>query len=202
VFLTRFVTHFCAPTFVFLAGASAYLHGKKLGDRRALARFLLTRGAWLILLDIIVVSPVWGLELGVIDLATLWAIGFSMMMLAGLVFLPPSGALAVSAVILLGHNLLDHVHAVEFGALAPLWIMLHEPGALPFGLHGGVAYPVLPWFGIMAVGYGLGPSFWKLPRSAGGCSPCSGLRRLCFSCCCVELTSMVTRAPGSGKATV
>jgi uncharacterized membrane protein len=76
LFLTRFVTHFCAPTFVLLAGVSAYLHGKNLGDRGALARFLLIRGAWLILLDIIVVSPIWGLELGVFDLATLWAIGF------------------------------------------------------------------------------------------------------------------------------
>ena len=158
-FLTRFVTHFCAPTFILLAGVSAYLHGTKLGDRRALARFLLTRGVGLILLDIIAVSPVWGLELGVIDLATLWAIGFSMIVLAGLVFLPPGGVLAVGALILLSHNALDHVHAAEFGALAPIWIMLHEPGALPFGLRGGVAYPVLPWLGIMAVGYGLGPVF-------------------------------------------
>jgi uncharacterized membrane protein len=70
LFLTRFVTHFCAPTFILLAGVSAYLHGTKLDDRRALVRFLLTRGVGLILLDIIVISPVWGLELGVIDLAT------------------------------------------------------------------------------------------------------------------------------------
>jgi uncharacterized membrane protein len=164
LFLTRFVTHFCAPTFVLLAGVSAYLHGKNLGDRGALARFLLIRGAWLILLDIIVVSPIWGLELGVVDLATLWAIGFGMIMLAGLVFLPSSRALAVGALILLGHNLLDHVQATEFGALAPLWIMLHSPGALPFGLRGGVAYPVLPWFGIMAVGYGLGSVFLEAPE--------------------------------------
>ena len=159
LFLTRFVTHFCAPTFILLAGVSAYLHGAKLGDRRALARFLLARGVGLILLDIILVSPVWGLELGVIELATLWAIGFSLIVLAGLVFLPPGGVLAVGALILLGHNALDQVHAAEFGALAPLWIMLHEPGALPFGLRGEVAYPVLPWLGIMAAGFGLGPVF-------------------------------------------
>jgi uncharacterized membrane protein len=159
LFLTRFVTHYCAPTFVFLAGVSAFLHGTKLDDRRALSRFLITRGAWLILLDIVVVSPVWGLELGTIDLVTLWAIGFSMIVLAGLVFLPPRAVLLVGVLILLGHNLLDPVHASAFGNLAPLWTMLHEPGALPFGLHAWVSYPVLPWIGIMAVGYGLGHIF-------------------------------------------
>ncbi len=159
LFLTRFVTHYCAPTFVFLAGVSAFLHGRKLDDRRALARFLITRGVWLILLDIVVVSPVWGLELGLINLATLWAIGFSMIVLAGLVFMPPHGLLLVGVLILFGHNLLDHVHASAFGNLAPLWTMLHEPGALPFGLYGWVSYPVLPWIGIMAVGYGLGHVF-------------------------------------------
>jgi hypothetical protein len=75
LFLTRFVSHYCAPTFVFLAGVSSFLHGTKLDDRRALARFLITRWVWLILIDIVVVSPVWGLELGTIDLVTLCAIG-------------------------------------------------------------------------------------------------------------------------------
>ena len=159
LFLTRFITHYCAPTFVFLAGASAFLHGTKLDDRRALARFLITRGAWLILLDIVVVSPVWGLELGLIYLATLWAIGFSMIVLAGLVFVPPRAVLLTGVLVLLGHNLLDPAHASAFENLAPLWTMLHEPGALPFGLHGWVSYPVLPWIGIMAVGYGLGHVF-------------------------------------------
>src|SRR3984893_12743515 len=109
-FLTRFVTHYCAPTFVLLAGVSAFLHGTKLGDRRALARFLLTRGVWLILLDAIVVSPVWTLELGRIHLGTLWAIGFSMIALAGLVFLPPRAVLPPGGLILVSHNLLDPLH--------------------------------------------------------------------------------------------
>jgi len=160
LFLTRFVTHYCAPTFVLLAGVSAFLHGTKCDDRWALARYLLTRGVWLILLDAIVVSPIWALGLGWIDLGILWAIGFSMIVLAGLVWLPPRGAvLLVGALILLGHNLLDHVHASEFGRWAPLWNILHEPGALPWGLRGGVYYPVLPWIGIMALGYGLGHVF-------------------------------------------
>ncbi|MGH6850545.1 MAG: DUF1624 domain-containing protein [Methylocella sp.] len=159
LFLTRFVTHICAPTFILLAGVSAFLHATNLDRRGALARFLLTRGAWLILLDIAVVSPVWGLEFGWIDLGTLWAIGFSMIVLAGLVWLPPRAVLLVGALILIGHNSLDHVHASDFGICAPLWNILHEPGALPFGLRGAVSYPVLSWFGIMALGYGLGYVF-------------------------------------------
>jgi uncharacterized membrane protein len=159
LFLTRFVTHYCAPTFVLLAGVSAFLHGTKRDDRWALARYLLTRGVWLILLDAIVVSPIWALGLGSIDLGTLWAIGFSMIVLAGLVWLQPRAVLLLGALILLGHNLLDNVHASEFGDWAPLWNILHEPGALPFGLRGAVAYPVFPWIGIMAMGYGLGHVF-------------------------------------------
>jgi uncharacterized membrane protein len=156
LFLTRFVTHYCAPTFVFLAGVSAFLHGTKRDDRWPLARYLLTRGVWLILLDAIVVSPIWALRLGSIDLGTLWAIGFSMIVLAGLVWLQPRAVLLLGALILLGHNLLDNVHASEFGDWAVFWNILHEQGALPFGLRGAVAYPVFPWIGIMAMGYGLG----------------------------------------------
>lgn len=166
LFLTRFITHFCAPTFVFLAGVSAFLHGTKLENRRDLAWFLMTRGLGLVLLDILVISPIWRLELGPIYLATLWAIGVSMVALAGLVWLRPQIVLLAGAFILLGHNLLDPVHASVFGAWAPLWTMLHEQGPLPFGWRGWLAYPVLPWIGIMAVGYGLGglfqePAAWR-----------------------------------------
>jgi len=159
LFLTRFITHYCAPTFVLLAGVSAFLHGVKLDNRKALAWFLLTRGLWLILLDVIVVSPIWGLELGPIHLATLWAIGCSMMVLSWLIWLPRSAVLIVGAVMLLAHNLLDPIHASAFGQWGPFWSILHEPGALPFGLRGGVSYPILPWIGIIAVGYGLGGVF-------------------------------------------
>jgi uncharacterized membrane protein len=167
LFLTRFVTHYCAPAFVLLAGVSAFLRGTKLDGRRALVRFLLTRGAWLILLDITVGSPIWGLEFGQIGLGTLWAIGVSMTVLAGLVWLPPRVVLLIGALILLGHNLLDNVHASELGDWAPLWNILHEPGALPFGLRGWVVYPVLPWIGIMAVGYGLGHVFLEPAAERG-----------------------------------
>lgn len=159
LFLTRFITHFCAPTFVFLAGVSAFLHGTKLATRGQLAWFLLTRGAGLVLLDIFVISPVWRLEFGRVYLATLWAIGIGMIALSGLVFLQARAVLVVGAAILLCHNMFDPLHASAFGEWAPLWSMLHEPGALPFGLRGRLVYPVLPWIGIMALGYGFGSLF-------------------------------------------
>lgn len=167
LFLTRFVTHFCAPIFTFLAGASAFLHGCALADRAALSRFLWTRGLWLIALDILVISPVWHVGFGKIALATLWAIGVGMVALSALVFLPSRAVLAIGAAILVGHNLLDGVHAAQFGAFAPLWSMIHEPGPLPFGLQGRLVYPVLPWIGVIALGYGFGPVFlWAAERRA------------------------------------
>ena len=164
LFLTRFVTHFCAPTFTFLAGVSAFLHGLSLEDRGQRSRFLWTRGLWLILLDIFVVSPVWTVGSGAIELGTLWAIGCGMIALSALLYLPTRAVLAVGAAILLLHNLLDGVQAAQFGAFAPLWNVLHEQGPLPFGLRGQVFYPVLPWIGVIALGYGLGPIFLTPPE--------------------------------------
>ncbi len=164
LFLTRFVTHFCAPTFVLLAGVSAFLHGTKLASRERLAGFLATRGLWLIALDAIVVSPVWTLQFGKFELGTLWAIGCGLIALSGLVFLPPRAVLAIGAAITLAHNFLDPIHAADFGSFGPFWSLLHEPGPLPFGLKGGVLYPALPWIGIMALGYGLGPLFVEPAR--------------------------------------
>ncbi|WP_166140871.1 DUF1624 domain-containing protein [Methylosinus sp. RM1] len=165
LFLTRFVTHFCAPTFTFLAGVSAYLHALSLEDRGESARFLWTRGLWLILLDIFIVSPVWTVGSGAIELGTLWAIGCGMIALSALVSLPTRAVLAIGAAILLLHNLFDSVHAAQLGEFAPLWNVLHEKGPLPFGLSGQVYYPVLPWIGVIALGYGLAPIFlWPHER--------------------------------------
>jgi uncharacterized membrane protein len=159
LFLTRLVTHLCAPTFVFLAGVSAYLHLKQIRDPRALRRFLVTRGLWLILLDIVVISPVWAVGIGKIYLGVLWAIGVGMIALAPMTFLSPKAVLAIGVMIVAGHNLLDSIHASDFGAFAPYWSMIHEQGALPFGFSGHVSYPVLSWTGIMAIGFGAGPVF-------------------------------------------
>jgi uncharacterized membrane protein len=167
LFLTRFVTHLCAPTFVFLAGVSAFLHLAQIGDPSGLRRFLVTRGLWLILLDIFVISPVWAIGFGKVYLGVLWAIGVGMIALAPMTLLSPPVVLAIGATIVAGHNLLDSFHASDFGAFAPLWNIIHEQGALPFGVPGHVSYPVLSWTGIMAIGYGLGPLFLETPLRRG-----------------------------------
>jgi uncharacterized membrane protein len=156
LFVTRFITHFCAPTFALLAGVGAYFYGIRRKDPRALSLFLATRGVWLILLDISIVSPVWGGP-GRIALGTLWAIGCGLLALSVLSLLPQRAVFAVGAAIILGHNLFDGLNSAELGAFAPLWRLLHEQGPLPFGLSGGVHYPALPWIGVVALGYGLGP---------------------------------------------
>ena len=158
LFLTRFITHYCAPSFALLAGISAFLHGEKIG-RANLPRFLATRGLWLIFLDAFLISPIWTLEFGKIELGTLWAIGSGMIALSALAHLPSRIVLAIGALILLSHDLLDGVHAADFGDYGPFWSLLHEPGSLPFGLKGQVLYPILPWIGVIAFGYGLGPLF-------------------------------------------
>ena len=167
LFLTRFVTHYCAPTFALLAGISAFLHGTRLAGRAPLAGFLLTRGLWLILLDAFVISPVWTLQFGRIGLGTLWAIGCGMIALSALIALPARAVLAIGAVTLATHDLLDNIHASAFAGYGPFWSLLHEPGPLPFGVNGRVYYPALPWIGVVAVGYGLGPLFLADARRRG-----------------------------------
>ncbi|WP_457795511.1 DUF1624 domain-containing protein [Methylocystis sp. S23] len=162
LFVTRFVTHFCAPTFALLAGVGAYLYGARRRDPKALSLFLATRGLWLVLLDIVVISPVWGGP-GRIELGTLWAIGCGLLALSLLSRLPQRLVLAAGAAIVAGHNLLDGIRAADLGALAPLWRLLHEKGPLPFGVPGEIYYPALPWIGVVALGYGIGPLFLSEP---------------------------------------
>lgn len=164
LFLTRFVTHFCAPTFALLAGAGAYFYGARRQDPRALSLFLATRAVWLILLDALIVSPVWGGP-GRIELGALWAIGCGLLALSLLSRLPVTAVLAIGAAIILGHNLFDGTDSAQFGAAAPIWRLLHERGPLPFGLNGEVHYPALPWIGIVALGYGLGPLLAAAPST-------------------------------------
>ena len=162
VYVTRWVTHFCAPTFVFLAGVSAWLQGAKGKDPSRLARFLLTRGLWLVVLEVTVVAFGWSFSIPLLPhLQVIWAIGWSMMALAALVALPTGAVLAIAIAILAGHNLLDPIQSSRWGAWAPAWQLLHEQGMWLW--HGKaiifIAYPVLPWIGVLALGYGLGPVF-------------------------------------------
>ncbi|MGH7893516.1 MAG: DUF1624 domain-containing protein [Candidatus Binatia bacterium] len=167
LYFTRWVTHFCAPVFVLLAGTAAYLHGRQLGSTRALAGYLVRRGLWLVVLEVTVVRIAWLFQIwpDVVILQVIWAIGASMMALAGLVWLPRPAIAAFAATLIVGHNLLDAVHADQIGAASWLWLLLHEGGRLePFtGATWIAAYPLVPWVGVMAAGYALGP--WVvLPR--------------------------------------
>ena len=159
LFFTRFVTHFCAPNFALLAGVGAYLYGARPADPRRLSLFLASRGLWLIFLDVFLISPAWAPGSGRVELGTLYAIGCGLLALAVLSRLPARIVLAIGAAIVLAHNLLDGIHAESLGAWAPWWRLSHEPGPLPLGVPGEVLYPALPWIGVVAVGYGIGPLF-------------------------------------------
>jgi uncharacterized membrane protein len=163
LFLTRWVTHFCAPVFIFLAGISAWLYGARGRSTGELSRFLLTRGFWLIVLEFTVVRLGWTFSLEPSFLVTqvIWAIGVSMVALAALVHLPRWAVTALALIMIAGHNALDGIEAADFGAAAWVWNLLHEPALLELGP--GVSlfalYPLIPWIGVMAAGYCLGPVF-------------------------------------------
>jgi uncharacterized membrane protein len=167
LFFTRWITHFCAPVFVLLAGTAAYLHGRRLASTRALSRYLVTRGLWLAFLEITIIRAAWILYIGpeTLVLQVIWAIGMSMVVLAGLVWLPRAAIAAFAVTVIAGHNMLDTLHAEQLGSLRWLWLLLHEGGRLePFpGADWIVIYPLVPWVAVMAAGYVLGP--WALrPR--------------------------------------
>lgn len=159
LFLTRWVTHFCAPLFMFLAGVGAGIsraRGRRPGE---LAWFLVTRGAWLIVLENTVVRFGWQFGFSKDqNFLVLWALGVSMICLGGLVFLPRVAVAAISILMIVGHNLLDGVQAGWFGAWAPVWNLLHEPGDFHLGGYDFfVLYCIIPWIGVMAAGYAFGP---------------------------------------------
>jgi uncharacterized membrane protein len=167
IFLTRWITHFCAPVFMFTAGLGAFFwlrHGHR---RHELARFLLTRGLWLMLLELTVLRFGFFFNFrGPWLLTILWALGLSMVTLAGLVYLPTRVLAGVSIAMILLHNLLDGVQATQFGGFAWIWNLMHQQGAFQAGsLTIVVAYPLIPWPWVMAAGYCLGPVFlWDEER--------------------------------------
>jgi uncharacterized membrane protein len=167
LFFTRWITHYCAPVFVSLAGTAAWLHGRRLGSTAELSRWLATRGLWLVLLEVTVVRAAWTFQLGPAFgvLQVIWAIGASMVVLAGLVWLPMPVIATGALVVIGGHDLLDGIRADALGGFRWLWLLLHQPGPLaPFeGARWFLVYPLVPWFAVMAAGYAFGPLV-ALPR--------------------------------------
>lgn len=157
LYATRWITHLCAPTFVFLSGVSIHLQRAQGKDTATLSRFLVSRGLWLVLLEFTLIS--FGFNFGFVLFAqVIYAIGIGMILLAALIRLPDRVVLAIGFLIVAGHNALVPIDAQSLGSLAVLWRAAFEPG-LVSGMPGFVAYPFIPWFGIMCVGYGLGSLF-------------------------------------------
>ena len=154
IFFTRWITHYCAPIFSLLAGVSAYMVGRR-RSLSELSAFLLKRGIWLVFIEVVVVSFGWFFDIhySTIALQVIWVLGLSMIVLAGLVWLPRPAILIFSLVVIAGHNLLDGIHFD--GSM--LWALIHERGAFQFGVfHIRVGYPLLPWIAVMSLGYWFG----------------------------------------------
>ncbi|MBL7952783.1 MAG: DUF1624 domain-containing protein [Flavobacteriales bacterium] len=162
LFFTRWITHYCAPVFVFLAGTSAYLYGTA-RTTKELSRFLWTRGAWMIFTECVIVAFGWTFDItfSFAVLAVFWAIGVSMIALALLVYLPYRVVLTVGLSTVLLHNLLDLVPLPQSGTFGVLFAALHEGGVYELAPERllTIQYPVLPWIGTMALGYCLGRLF-------------------------------------------
>jgi len=160
LFFTRWITHFCAPTFSLLAGVSAWIIGQR-KSKNELSSFLFKRGVWLILLEVTVICFAWYFDVRFrnTDLAVIWSLGISMVFLAMVIYLPANVILILSLTIIAGHNLLDGVHLE--GSF--WWNVLHVPGSIQvtdnWSLH--VFYPAVPWIGVMSLGYWLGKYFGK-----------------------------------------
>jgi uncharacterized membrane protein len=163
LFFTRWITHFCAPAFVFLAGTSAFFVGQR-KSKKELTRFLFTRGLWLMFLEVTVVNFAWFFnpEFPFFRLSVIWVLGASMIGLSLLIYLPRKLILAIGIIILFGHNLLDNIHVAGNSLKAFLWAELHERKYFTFlGRTIVTGYPVLAWMGIMALGYSFGGLYKK-----------------------------------------
>ena len=161
--LTRLITHFCAPVFVFLAGTGAYLSLTRGKSRSVISRFLLTRGLWLVLLELTVVRLGWefNFDYSFAFVQVIWAIGWSMIALSALVYLPSRSVGAIGVAMILTHNLSDGVGSGTLGVFGWPWQVLHAGGPIAYaqGHVLLVVYPLVPWVGVMAAGFAFGEVF-------------------------------------------
>lgn len=161
LFFTRWITHFCAPVFVFLAGTGAYLSGRR-GKRTAdVSRFLWTRGLWLIVVEMALVTlgASFDVSYRFVVWQVIWAIGWSMVALSVLIFLPWRVLLVFSIGMIVLHNGLDPITPEQFGSMAWLWQILHAPFSMIEPSPGHtvlVIYPLIPWIGVMSAGFCFG----------------------------------------------
>jgi uncharacterized membrane protein len=165
LFFTRWVTHLCAPTFVFLSGVSIYLYFNKVGSLSKTSVFLLTRGLWLIAVEILVISFILTQGYNLTLLEVIWAIGCSMILLAALIWLPRWAQIILSLAMIAGHNAIPLIGNVSSDTM--LLAFLHNT---PFFIASPqilVAYTIVPWVGVMLLGYVIGPWFLHPPETRG-----------------------------------
>ena len=165
LFATRWVTHICAPGFVFLAGVSVYLQRSRGRSIRQIQKFLITRGFWLALFDVTVTGHALSFSIPPdLFFGAIWVSGLSMVVLAPLLLIPTRWIGITGITILMLHNLLDHVQPASFGSGALLWDLLHQQALVH--IHGYfllMLYPLLPWIGVICVGYASGPLLSAAP---------------------------------------
>jgi uncharacterized membrane protein len=163
LFFTRWITHFCAPTFIFLSGVSAYLSLSKKKSKKEASKFLLTRGLWLLFLELTIIGYGWqfDLEFHSIFAQVIWVFGWSMIIMSALVYLKPLYVGAFGLILIFGHNMLDGITSANFGNDKFFWMFLHEVGFYQINKYESILliYPLIPWVGVMAVGYAFGTFF-------------------------------------------
>lgn len=164
LFASRLLAHVCAPVFVFLTGLSAFLYASRHGDGRAAASsFLWRRGLFLVVLEVTVINFAWTFQFppAKVFLQVIWVIGLSMLALAALVWLPRKVLVALGVLLVAGHNLLDGLHFPVGHVLHVPWAVLHDRGWIEVSasLRLRTSYPLLPWIGVIALGYAAGPWF-------------------------------------------
>jgi len=188
IFFTRWITHFCAPAFAFLAGTAAFLYGKKFASQHALARYLVTRGLLLVLLELTVIRFAWtfNFNYGQFTLAgVIWMLGWCMVVLAGLVRLPPKAVGAIGLGIIFFQQIFRFpphlLPASVQKSIGWIWEFVY-PAGLENRSGIGILYVLVPWIGVMAAGYGFGTIF-RLEteeRRNCACGPASRPRRFSY----------------------
>lgn len=183
LFFSRLLAHFCAPIFVFLTGLSAYLYGSNKSNGRAeTTKFLLKRGLLLIVLELTLINFAWTFKFPPERqfLQVIWVIGVSMVFLSLILWLPRSSLIVLGVALVAGHNLLDNIHFPPDHGFYTLWTVLHDRGWIEITdtLRARVSYPLLPWLGVIVLGYAAGSwftsdvspteRFKKLTRWGGG----------------------------------
>ncbi|HSP17170.1 MAG TPA: heparan-alpha-glucosaminide N-acetyltransferase domain-containing protein [Thermoanaerobaculia bacterium] len=156
LFLTRWVTHLCAPGFFFLGGVSAALSTRRRGEPAPM--HLVRRGLLLIALELTIIGFAWQFSPGYSFAGVIWCLGWSMIVLAGCVRLHPVVLGSIASVIIAGHDALMAIPPARFGVLEPVWRLLHVPGAVSMGsVEWFVLFPLIPWCAVMMLGYAMGP---------------------------------------------